>query len=130
MHVCQALEIPNKPYPICQQPVERLLALRVNNGPKESIISGCVLREMGPGRVECVGPRLTKLRGQYYIRLVFFANREGASGTYDEAKEVQNVPIFAMKGEGFKKFNGGAEEIWVCWLTKANLDAMVPQIDD
>ncbi|KAM1598955.1 hypothetical protein ACFX1S_023466 [Malus domestica] len=44
--------------------------------------------EMGPGRVECVGPRLTKLRGQYYIRLVFFANREGASGTYDEAKEV------------------------------------------
>ncbi|KAM0954711.1 hypothetical protein TB2_022839 [Malus domestica] len=42
----------------------------------------------------------------------------------------KKLPIFATKGEGFKKFNGGAEEIWVCWLTKANLDAMVPQIDD
>ncbi|KAM1712437.1 hypothetical protein ACFX12_023318 [Malus domestica] len=73
--------------------------------------------EMGPGRVEGVGPRLTKLRGQYYMRLVFFANREGESGTYDEAKEVQKVPSFATKGEGFKKFTGEAEEIWVCWLT-------------
>ena len=66
---------------------------------------------MGPGRVECVGPRLTKYRGQYYMRMVFFANREGASGTYDETKEVQKMPIFATKGEGFKKFTGGVEEI-------------------
>ncbi|KAM0957857.1 hypothetical protein ACFX13_023606 [Malus domestica] len=92
----------------------------------------CYLRKenldalMGSTRVERVGPRLTKLCGQYYMRLVFFANREGASGTYDEAKEVQKIPIFATKGEGFKKFTGGAEEIWVCWLTKANLEAMVP----
>ncbi|RXH89998.1 hypothetical protein DVH24_032355 [Malus domestica] len=45
MHVCdKLLRFQTNRYPICRQPVERHLTIKVNNGPYELVISGCVLQ--------------------------------------------------------------------------------------
>ncbi|KAM1273123.1 hypothetical protein ACFX2H_023060 [Malus domestica] len=88
--------------------------------------------EMGPGRVERVGPRLTKLCGQYYIGLVFFANREGASATYDEAKEVRRCLFLPRKGrvsrnslEELRRYGcvGLLSLTWWQWFLRLMIDA-------
>ncbi|RXH80269.1 hypothetical protein DVH24_041416 [Malus domestica] len=45
MHVCdKLLRFQTNRCPICRQPIKRRLTIKVNNGPDESVISGCVLQ--------------------------------------------------------------------------------------